>query len=198
MIDFKSFNDINKACKATILEDISALFMISHESFVDYQAQYFEPQILSGENCKNPIMHGQYGLFTQLEIKQYQILGFYSGIYATSLLDLHILASQFDPLLIGRYGNACFKDGFPVICGHYNGNYMTVINDWRPFEWYNMSQKAQDASKAQTYNANSVVIRSGDYYFIAYVATKNMTVGTQIITDYGVDYWNREEALIRA
>lgn len=196
IVNFKSFDTISDKAKDIIHEQVSSLFMLSHDSYVDYQNSFFYPNILNAENCNNPILQGQYGLFTKARIKQYQVLGFYSGLYISSSLELEHLMTQFDYLTIGRYGNACFKEGIPVICGHYNGNYMTIINDWRPFKWYEYDEDALQTLKNQSYSTNSIVARAGDYYFIVYVATCDVDANTELLTDYGHDYWEREKSIL--
>ncbi len=195
IINFKSFDSISDENKQLIYEQVSSLFMLSHESYICYQNDYFYPQILTEANCDNPILHGQIGLFAHMPILQYQVLGFYSGIYVSSIVELHYLLTQFDELTIGRYGNACVKEGTPAICGHYNGNYMSIINDWRPFKWYEYDANALETIKEQRYNANSIIARSGDYCFIVYVASCAIDAHSELITDYGVDYWEREKRI---
>ena len=195
IVNLKSLNTISDSNKQLIYNQISSLFMLSHEAYTHYQNEFFQPKILNSTNCNNPILYEQYGLFTKIPIAQYQILGFYSGIYVASVLELEYLLTQFDIITIGRYGNACVKDGIPVICGHYNGNYMSVINDWRPFEWSQHKPDYLQTLKENKQNVNSVIIQSGDYYFIAYIASCAINENTEILTDYGDGYWEREQKI---
>ncbi len=192
IINFKSFDTIDDTHKIYIQEQVSNLFMMPHDDYTDYQENCFYPNILNSDNCKNPILHGQYGLFTKKYIKQYQVLGFYSGIYIASEFELEHMMTHYDDLTLGRYGNACVKEGIPVICGHYNGNYMSVINDWRPFKWCEYDTEALHSIKTHHYSANSIIAFSGGYYFIIYIASCSVEPDTEIFTDYGEGYWERE------
>ena len=196
IINLKSFENISNHHKDLLYEQLSSLFMMSHESYIQYQASFFYPQILTSDNCNNKILYGQYGLFAKTQIQQYQVLGFYSGLYATSNNQLEYLLTQYDFLTLGRYGNACKKEGLPVICGHCNGNYMSVINDWRPLRWYEYDTEELKKIKNSSYNSNSIVVQSGDYYFVVYVATKDISANHELITDYGEGYWEREKDVL--
>lgn len=194
--DYKSLDNISQEDKEAIYTQISGFFKLSHDSQVAYQDSILQPKILDEENSTNPLLYGQFGLFSKVDIQKYQPLGIYSGIYIRSYTELEFIMTQFPTLLVVRYGNACTKDGLPVICGHYNGNYMTIINDWRPLEWYNYSETELTELKAQSYNTSSIIIQSGDYFFIAYLAARDIPTNEQLLTDYGQNYWQREKDLI--
>jgi hypothetical protein len=195
IVNFKSLDILSNSKKQFIYEQVSRLFMLSMESYVEYQEQYVYPVILDKDNSSNPILHGQYGLFAKNPIEEYQVIGFYSGIYASSHTELGYMLTQYDFLTLGRYGNACHIDGIPVICGHYNGNYMSLINDWRPFKWYEYDENILETIKDQKYNCNTIIASSGDYFFVINVANKKIDMNTEIITDYGKGYWQREQEL---
>ena len=196
VVNLKSFDTISDVNKQLVYEQASQLFMLSPSAYAQYQQEYFYPNILTADNCDNPILCGQYGLFAKKTIMQYQVIGFYSGIYATSYEDLEHLVTKYDFLTLGRYGNACLVDGIPVILGHHNGNYMTIINDYRPFKWYEYDKDSLEDIKNKKYNTNSIVLRSGDYYFVAYLTCHEITPDTELSTDYGDGYWLREKELI--
>lgn len=193
IVNFKSFDTIDTPHKVHIQEQVSHLFMMSADDYEHYQEKNFYPNLLNSDNCKNPILYGQYGLFAKKHITQYQVLGFYSGIYIASEFELEHLLTYSDFLTVGRYGNACIKEGIPVICGHYNGNYMTIINDWRPFKWHEYHAETLHSLKIHAYSANSIIAVSGGYYFIIYVASCSVEPDTEIFTDYGIGYWEREK-----
>jgi hypothetical protein len=192
IINFKSFDTIDDTDKGYIQEQVSNMFMMPDDVYTGYQEDCFSLNILKSDNCNNPILQGQYGLFTKTYIKQYQVLGFYSGVYIASEFELEHMMTQFDDLTLGRYGNACIKEGIPVICGHYNGNYMSVINDWRPFKWYEYDKETLNTIKNKYYSANSIIAFSAGYYFIIYIASCAVEANTEIFTDYGIGYWERE------
>ncbi len=192
IINFKSFDTIDDTHKADIQDQVSNMFMMPADDYTRYQENCFYPNLLNSDNCNNPMLHGQYGLFAKKHIKQYQVLGFYSGIYIASEFELEHLLTYADFLTVGRYGNACIKAGIPVICGHYNGNYMTIINDWRPFKWHEYNTESLNTIKNQYYSANSIIALSGGNYFIIYIASCSVEPDTEIFTDYGDGYWERE------
>jgi|GEM_PF-6183189 len=192
IISFKSFDEQTEIQKKSLIDSIENLFNQSHADYVAYQDRLFSPVLLTKDNSDNDALYGQHGLFAKEEIQGNQILGFYAGIYVETYADMEIVATQFDLTLASSYGNGCIKEGLPAICGHYNGNYMSIINDWRPYQWQEASQETLDTIKDKKYAANSVVFRSGRYYFIAYFAKKNIEQGTQIFTDYGEGYWQRD------
>lgn len=196
IVNFKSFDACDPKDKEFISEQVSRLFMLSMESYVDYQQNYVHPKMLTAQNCNNPLLYGQYGLFAKAPLGQYQVIGFYSGVYATSHAQLEYMLTKYDFLTIGRYGNACHVDGMPAICGHYNGNYMSLINDWRPLKWYEQSSELLEKTKEERYNSNTIIAQSGDYFFIVNVTNKQIDADTEIITDYGVGYWQREEDVL--
>lgn len=196
IVNFKSFSDLSEGIKNNICEQINQLFMLSDTAYTLYQTSYFIPMVLDEVNCINPLLYGQHGLFVSNDIPEYHVLGFYSGIYVTSFTQLEYLMHQFTDISIARYGNACHADGIPVICGHYNGNYMTLINDWRPYQWYEKDTLELEDIKSHRHNADSIILKSGDYFFVAYISKKNILKNTEIITDYGIGYWEREKTLL--
>lgn len=195
IIDFKSLSNLSDADKHDIQTQLNALFQLSHNSFVEYQESILSANLLNSDNCMNPLLFGQYGVFTKVPIQKFQPVGIYSGIYATSYMQLEYIASQFDMLKIARFGNACTKGGLPVICGHYNGNYMSLVNDWRPFGWQNHTSEVLAQLRADTYNTSSIIAKSGEYFFIMYVSDYDISENVQLITDYGEGYWGREKEL---
>ena len=195
ILNYKGLSNLDNDKKIRIERQIQK-FIMSHLIVIEHQRTYLKPSLLTYDNCDNPALQGQYGIFACQDIPALSFLGFYSGLYITSDDILDYVFMQYNDLHIARYGQRCQQEGYPVICGHYGGNYMSVINDWRPFKWYEYEENYLEEVKQEHHNSETIIVQVDDIFLIAYIAKKDIPAGVELITDYGQGYWEREEQII--
>lgn len=179
-----------------IQKNVTSLLELSYNDYAENRAAVYSPDIMQIPE-KNKLVsdtqsfYEQKGLFAKADIPALTVIGIYAGHYINSLEELEFEYKKSHPVLAGRYMNACDREGFPAISAYMCGNYMSYINDWRPFDG-DHSVEQLIALKDEKQNVISLIGNDGRYKFIFYVAIQDIPKNTEILTDYGQGYWDNE------
>lgn len=180
----------NIICEAIKLETMDVLKLSPAKYALEGRKKY-TPHILTEKNSDNPILYGQQGLFAIRDIPAFQVIGIYAGRYLENVLDLENEYNVLHPVLVDRYMHACSAAGIPAISAYGCGNYMSLINDWRPAGLDSLADIEEE--KHKRCNCTSMIGKSHGKYFVVYVSLAYIWKDEQILTDYGDGYWMREE-----
>ncbi|MEM6603375.1 MAG: hypothetical protein AAF621_04925 [Pseudomonadota bacterium] len=175
-----------------IKNQVAHLISLSPQEYAFAGRKKYEPRELSEKNCDNPIMYGQMGLFSIIDMPPFTVVGIYAGRYLAEIKDFEAEYNRVHPVLADRYMHACDIKGYPGICAYMSGNYMSYVNDWRPIDYQERSKEDLDALKSKKHNVISLIGESLGHKFIIYVSIDNIWENDEILTDYGDGYWERE------
>ena len=174
-----------------IKQQISHLLSLPADEYAAVGRKKYMAKSLDNHNCDNDILCGQKGLFAASDLPAYMVIGIYAGYYLQNVQDFEMAYDRMNPVLVDRYMHSCNEFGSPAVSAYIAGNYMSYVNDWRPYGFEKMENLSELQEQRQ--NALSVIGQSEDKYFVAYVTIKPIWTGEEILTDYGSGYWERED-----
>lgn len=151
---------------------------------------------------------GQKGIYALRDIEAHTVVGFYTGVYITDEAAQDKIIKEFGLEKCGIYMFSLADGLYPLISAYQYGNKICLVNASITYE------KSLEEIAEDYYHLNNIVVvyaKSGEnpdknyqekkdaFDLVAYVTTKNVKKGEQLLVDYGFKYWqNRLTTTIEA
>jgi hypothetical protein len=192
----------NPIIKNHFLTSVNHHLKLSSVERVDFFETYSVVRTITEYDCQNAhLSHtliGQQGVFARIDLPQYFFLGFYSGYYFANPTEANAyfdkMGSGIDVYLFGHKNQER-----PIVSAYRGGNRISLINSATDY-----SGTAKDIAYQLFYVQNTLPLdfktlnnpddeirNSVDMFDMSgYVTIKPVKAGTQLLVDYGYDYWH--------
>ncbi len=189
---WKDYEHLADPIKQKLTLAMREICFLSDQSRRHFLEENFYTDFLTPFNSDNSYLYGQRGLFTASDIKAFSPVGPYSGRYLESEKWLEAEYSLYPQLLSARYTHACDPVGFPCVSAFQSGNFVSVINDWRPDHYQSFTEADFLTERQARQNVSSVIVQCGAARAPFFFTVKDIPAHQQLFTDYGENYWRRE------
>ena len=193
---WKEQEHLPEETKNRLTEEMRDFCFLTPEARKERLEMMFSARLLTEADTNNKFLIGQNALFANQPIKAFTPLGAYAGRYIENEKWLEAEYSNYPPPISSRYTHACDPEGFPCICAYGSGNYMSLINDWRPENYKDLNEAEFAAQKEALQSVASVIVTCDGARLPFFISIKDVAEKEELHTDYGASYWAREELFL--